>query len=171
MTLARFLLLAFFLLIASWLQASLSSQIAIFHARPDFVLTTMISVCILTGAANGMLLSTWGGFLTAVLAGYNYGSVLISRLVTGVLSGLLQGQIIQDSLFIPVITTFLGTWICEGVYFLMAPNLHFLHWWLRMVFGEALYNSILSIFIYRGLRLLNFGSPYENGYNPFIENW
>jgi rod shape-determining protein MreD len=162
-------LLVLFLLISSWFQAGLSSRMELLHARPDFVLTTLVCICILVGTTHGTLLSVWAGFLTAVLAGYNYGSVLISRLITGALSGALQQHIIQDNLIIPMVTVFLATWFSEGLYFLMAPNLHSLHWWLHMVLGESLYNAVLAVPIYFGLRALNYGAEAEHGFNPYIE--
>jgi rod shape-determining protein MreD len=161
--------LYFFLLLASWLQAALSTRIEVFHARPDFVLTTLVCICILVGTTHGTLLSVWAGFLTAVLAGYNYGSVLVSRLIIGTLSGTLQQHLIQDNIIIPPVTIFLATWLSETIYFLMAPNLHSLHWWSHMVLGESIYNAILSIPIYFGLRLLNYGAEAEQGFNPYME--
>jgi len=154
---------------ASWLQAGVSNRIAVFHARPDFVLTTLVCSSILIGSLYGTVLSVWGGFLTAVLAGYNYGSVMVSRLITGTLSGALQQHINQDNYIIPPIVVFLATWLTEGLYFLMAPNLHGLRWWGKMVVGESVYNAILSVPIYIGLRALKFGAESGYGFNPFIE--
>ncbi len=169
MTTARSLLLAAILLVASWLQAGLSARIALFHARPDFILTTLVCISVLIGNLYGTVQSLWAGFLTAVLAGFNYGSVMVSRLLTGFLCGSLQQHIIQDSPFIPLITVFLATWLCEGLYFLMAPNLHYLRWWTHMVLGESIYNSILSVPIYFGLRALKFGGEADDGFSPFVE--
>jgi rod shape-determining protein MreD len=169
MSFARSLLLYLMLLCASWLQAGLSSRIEILHARPDFVLTTLVCICILVGSLYGTAISVWAGFLTAVLAGINYGSVLVSRLITGALCGSLQQLVIQDVIVIPPIVVFLATWLAEGLYFLMAPNLHDLRWWLKMVLGESLYNAALAVPIYAGLRYLNYGAEANQAYNPFIE--
>jgi cell shape-determining protein MreD len=166
----RTFLLVIFLLISSWLQAAIASRIQIFHAEPDFVLTTLVCICILVGTVHGTMLSVWAGFLTSVLAGVNYGSIMVSRLVTGSLSGSVQRHIIQDNIFIPPTTLFVATWLTEGLYFLMAPNLQNLRWWTHMVLGQAIYNSVLSLPIYFGLRYLKFGAETEQGYNPFIEN-
>jgi rod shape-determining protein MreD len=170
MTTRQYWLLIAIILLSVWLQACLSNRISVLHGKPDFVLTTIVCIAVLTGTTNSVLLCVWGGFLTAVLAGFNYGSILISRLVTGAVAGLLRQHVIQDSIVVPPLTVFLATWICEGLYFLMAPNLHGVHWWLRMVLSESFYNSVLAVPIYFGLRLIRFGTNLEGAYNPFAEN-
>jgi rod shape-determining protein MreD len=156
-------LLIFILLVAAWLQASFANKLSIAHARPDFILVTAVCISIILGTIDSALYNIWAGFLTAVLAGINYGSIMLSRLATGCLGGLLRQHVIEDSVIVPPITIFIATWICSLLYFVMAPNLHTAKWWLHMVLLESLYNCGLSLPIYFILRRLHIGVSDNHG--------
>ena len=162
-------LLILSIVVAGWLQASWSSHIAILHSSPDFLMTLLVCLSLILGTVNATLYNVWATFLTCTLAGVNYGSILASRVLTGALAGSLRQHVIEDSPIVPLITVFLATWICESIYFIMAPNLHALRWWVRMVWGESLYNSAISIPVYFGLRWIGIGNDVQNGSNPFYD--
>jgi cell shape-determining protein MreD len=167
MTFGRGVLLALIFIVAAIAQGAWGWHAGILWARPDLLLIVAVCVGVLLGPVSGVFAGFGAGLMMAVLAGINYGSFFVSRVITGTLSGWLQGTVIRDSILVPPLTVFFATFLCEGLYFLMAPDLHHLRWWVRMVFGEALFNMVLSLPVYFGLRALGYGLDEDAlGYVP-----
>lgn len=164
MLLRRFFILLVLVLLAAVLQAGFSEDVTIGRAHPDFVLVVAACGGVLTGPVRATFTGLWAGLLTAILSDVNYGSLLVSRTVMGILAGWLHHHVIRDSIVVPPLVALAATAVAEIIYFLMAPS-HGITIWLRSVGGEALYNMALSFPIYFGLRAIGMGpepvSPFE----------
>ncbi|HEX5322579.1 MAG TPA: LytS/YhcK type 5TM receptor domain-containing protein [Capsulimonadaceae bacterium] len=164
MILRRFLILLGFILLAAVIQAGFGNDVSIIRAKPDLILVVTACGGVLTGPVRATLAGLWAGILTAALQPVNYGSILASRTVMGILAGWLHHHVIRDSIVVPPLVVLMGTISAEVIYFLMAPT-HNVHAWVRAVGGETLYNMALSFPVYFGLRALGMGpepvSPFE----------
>lgn len=164
MLLRRFFILIALVLFAAIIQAGYGHDLSVDRAQPDFILVVAICGGVLTGPVRATFTGLWAGLLTAVLSDINYGSLLVSRTAAGIFAGWLHNHVIRDSVVVPPLVVLGGTLIAEVIYFLMAPTRD-LHWWVRMVGGEALYNMALSFPVYFGLRAIGMGpepvSPFE----------
>lgn len=164
MLLRRFIVLLFLVLVAAIVQAGFSEDITIGRAHPDFILVFALCGGVLTGPVRATFAGLWAGLLTAILCDVNFGSLLASRTLAGILAGWLHHHVIRNSVVVPPLVALAGTLAAECIYYLMAPS-HDLRIWLRSVGGEALYNMALSFPIYFGLRAIGMGpepvSPFE----------
>ncbi len=122
MTFVRLLIVTAFLAFAAVLQMTASFSVAIGPARPDFVLTTLCCASVLVNYESGAAAGVWAGQLMAAVVGVNYGSFLVSRALTGAFCGWLNQRFLRDDFLVPPLVTFGATFVCEGIYFLMAPT-------------------------------------------------
>src|SRR5579883_1807411 len=156
MILRRFLLLLTFVLVAAILQAGFGNDVSVMKAKPDLILVVAACGGVLTGPVRATLTGLWAGILTASLSPVNYGSILVSRTLMGILAGWLHHHVIRDSIIVPPLVVLVGTVTAEVIYFLMAPT-HNIHAWAKLLGGEILYNMALSFPIYFGLRAIGMG--------------
>jgi LytS/YehU family sensor histidine kinase len=139
------------------LQAVCGPLVQIHGARPDFVVVFIACCGALSGPIGGMAAGFWGGLLSAALVDTYSGSLLVSRLASGAVCGWLQQMVVRDSLVVPPLVTLAGTLAAEAVTLVMTPESR-AHGWIRVLFGAALYNMVLSIPAWLLLRKLGLSS-------------
>lgn len=157
---ARQVMLAAFLIwIAAVLQGRVAHAIAIRGAQPDLPLVVLSGCALLVGSLRGTMLGFWAGLLAAASFSASYGSAFAGRIVTGAFAGSLGSSLIRSNLLVPPLVAFAATLLAEAVGTLIAPSLavHHLRRWLIQTGGEVLYNTVLALPIYLGLRLCRIG--------------
>ena len=138
------------------LQSVLGEKYAIAGARPDLLTATAIVAALFCDANGGAAAGFFAGMLLASLAAPphgGFGSLIVSRTLTGFGVGWLEARIFRDNALLAVVLVALGTALAEVLFFLFAPQPNILHW-LRAVGGTALYNGVLALPLYLLLRRL-----------------
>ena len=93
---------AIFALIASILQSTVLSHIAIFNAIPDLALGIVVYCAYINGSMTGQLSGFFSGIFSDFLSAAPIGLNSLIRTVTGVLTGLLKGAFFLDFLLLPM---------------------------------------------------------------------
>ena len=152
-------LAAFLLWLAAVLQGRVAHAMAFRGAQPDLPLVFLCACAILVGSLRGSVLGFWAGLLAAASFPAMYGSLFASRIVAGAFCGSLGSSLIRANLFVPPLVTLAASLLAEGVCTLIAPNpaLHHLRRWGMQTGGEVLYNTVLALPVYLGLRLCRIG--------------
>ncbi|MDI3311411.1 MAG: rod shape-determining protein MreD [Thermoanaerobacterium sp.] len=134
------------------LQTTLMKYIAILGVKPDALLILVISFSLLNGTGESITLSLFGGILVDVLFNNAIGFVTISLLIVAYLTGVLSKNVFKESTFVAFVFVFLGTILYNLImifsmllmkYDLNPPYL------LNVVIVQSVYNSLITIFIYR----------------------
>jgi rod shape-determining protein MreD len=92
-----------FALIASILQSTLLSHIAIFRAVPDLALGIIVYCAYINGSMTGQLSGFFSGILSDLLSAAPLGLNSLIRTLVGVLTGLLKGAFFLDFLLAPMV--------------------------------------------------------------------
>ncbi|HHV74054.1 MAG TPA: rod shape-determining protein MreD [Thermoanaerobacterium sp.] len=134
------------------LQATLMKYIAILGVKPDALLILVIAFSLLNGTGESITLSLFGGILVDVLFNNAIGFVTISLLIVAYLTGILSKNVFRESTFVAFVFVFLGTILYNLIMiFSMLLMKYELNpsYLLNVVIIQSVYNSIITIFIYR----------------------
>lgn len=140
------------------LQATVFRYLAILGVKPDVLLILIISFALLNGINEGIVLSLFGGLLEDILFNNAIGFVAISLLIVAYLSGLLGKNVFKENTFVAFVFVFLGTILYNLIMvfsmllmkYELNPSLLF-----NIIIVQAVYNSIITIFVYRYLVKFN----------------
>jgi len=141
-------------LLAAIAQAVYADAMHIRGARPDFLTATTVICALFCDANVGAGLGFLAGLLMASLTSppkSGFGSLIVSRTLIGFGVGWLEERIYRDNGLLAVILVGVGTLLTEGVYFILSPQRHLVHW-ASSVVGTTLCNLILAYPLYLLLR-------------------
>lgn len=139
---------------AAGLQGNLPAVISIWGAKPDLVLVVLISYSLAADPAFGAGLGFVAGLVHGSFVGFSLGSFIVTRTITGFLSGLVTTRLFSENLLVPALSAVWLTVVCEALFLLGNPRPD-LGITLRKVAGECLGNAILTLLIQFALRHLD----------------
>jgi len=142
------------LIAAAGLQGNLPAAISIWGAKPDLVLVVLISYSLAADPAFGAGLGFVAGLVHGSFVGFSLGSFIVTRTITGFLSGLVTARLFSENLLVPALSAVWLTVVCEVLFLLSNPRPD-LGIALRKVAGECLSNAILTLLIQFALRHLD----------------
>lgn len=128
--------------------------LASFHLPviPDLILIMTISYGLLRGSQHGLNFGIGAGFFVDLLSGNIIGVQALSKMFAGFVSGFMEKNIFKDSLLVPAITVFAGTFVCELFNVIMFNAFKANHdiWYNLLVSIPlmALLNALLAPLIY-----------------------
>ena len=151
---ARTVRLCVALLVAALVQLAFAGSLSIRGVRPDLLLATSLLISMFSDANGGAALGFFAGLIHACFAAPplgGFGSLLFSRTLVCFGVGWLEERIYRDNGLLAVVLVGLGTLLAEGVFFVLSPQRHLVHW-ARSVGGMTLYNVLLAYPLYLLLR-------------------
>ncbi|MCL2066085.1 MAG: rod shape-determining protein MreD [Treponema sp.] len=98
-----------FCLLASLLQSTLFSYIALFRAVPDLALCIVVYTAYVNGSMSGQVSGFFSGLLLDLMSAGPLGLNCFIRTLMGALAGLLKGNFFLDFFFLPMILCALAT--------------------------------------------------------------
>ena len=151
---ARAVRLSTALIAAALVQLAFVPILGIRGAHPDLLLATALLSAMFSEANGGAALGFFAGLIHACFAAPaagGFGSLLFSRTLVCFGVGWLEERIYRDNGLLAVGLVGLGTLLTEGVFFVLAPQRHLVHW-ARSVGGTTLYNAVFAYPLYLLLR-------------------
>jgi len=140
------------------LQAAVAPHMAIMGAEPDIILIVTALYGFTFGPTIGALVGFSGGLLGDLLAGPHVGLGLISKSIVGFFAGMVQKTIFVENILLPMLAIFVATWLNEFVYvgflFLFGDVFPIKQVVLQVVLPSAIYNAVLTPFVYVATRRL-----------------
>ena len=106
-------------------------------ARLDLPLIVVISSGLLCGWREGAVLGLAAGWLSGVVASYNLGSFMVSRLIVGGVSGAFDRRFSRDNPLAPSLCMAGGTLLAHLIFGVMSPS-DLAQPWLRLLCTVAL---------------------------------
>lgn len=151
------------------LESTFFQYISVFGIKPDVALVIITTVAILQGKDMGIVTGVASGMLQDIIFGKPIGISAFSYMVAGYVVGLNSEKIFKENLIVPVIFTTAATLIkyAVTVFYLYAIQLNFslLSYIRSTVLPEAVYNCIISVFIYKGLHILFHKKFVQEGFS------
>lgn len=141
------------LILALTLQTALAPDISPWGLIPDLVLMVVMSYGLLKGPIYGMTLGFIGGFVTDFIGGGILGVNALSKMIIGLLCGVLEKTIFKDNLLVPAVAAAIVTVLQDLLIFLVMVSFGskqpLIHHMIRYTFPLVVYHMILAPFIYR----------------------
>ncbi|ADH60611.1 rod shape-determining protein MreD [Thermoanaerobacter mathranii subsp. mathranii str. A3] len=151
----KYLLLALLIV----LQSTLFRFIDIFGVKPDAVFMVVLSFSLLNGPWEAVYLSLFAGIIQDILFNNALGVTTFSLLIVSYLTGLLSKSVFKESSFVAFVFVFLGTLLYNLITMfsmvLMKYQFNFLLDFVNIAMIQALYNSIITVFVYKYLVSFN----------------
>ena len=151
------LLALLFICLALILQSTLFSIISVGGVKPDLSLIILVFISYRKGHVVGQLTGFFTGFIEDIISLSPLGFHSLIKTIIGFLYGYLQGRIVIDVIFIPVLfvtiaTLFklLSSWIISLFFSITEVKIYFFH--LNTLI-EIAYNAILAPFVFTFLNL------------------
>ncbi len=132
---------------AALVQMVWANSMAIYGARPNFIILLISLEAMFCSANGGSILGFSGGLIYAIIAAPSnsgFGSLVVSGSVVGFCIGWLDNRIFRDNILLAMSLAGAGSLLFEVLFFLLAPQPH-LNRWITHVWLTPIYNSILAI--------------------------
>lgn len=144
------------------LQSTLYQYIAIFDVIPNTNLILIILISLFTNKKIGGITGLIVGLLQDILFGSILGIHGLVYFTIGYIIGMINSSVSKDSAVASFLLTFLATIFANilflFIYYFLALNITFIQMLKDIAIIEAIYNAILSIFLYKTIKKL-FISP------------
>ena len=113
----------------------------------NLALTSLLVASLYGEAVQGCRFGLFMGILEASFAARYVGSIIVSRVIAGVVIGSLEERVFRDNVFIAALTAAVGTLATESLFFLIAPQPHVARWFTG-IGVETVLNGILGMLVF-----------------------
>lgn len=135
------------------LQTTIFQHLRIFGIVPNTTLIILVCIAVLKGKKVGSFIGLITGFVQDILFFNVIGINALIYFIIGYLIGSINDKIYKDSSFMPFVLTAVSTVFYHLVYsffmYFLTVNYSYLYLIRKIIFVELIYNSLLSIFIYK----------------------
>lgn len=154
----RKLILFFIFVISFALQSTVFQYISIMGIKPNLMLILIISISLLKDKKVGGYVGLSAGLLQDILFGNVIGINGLIYFLIGYTVGLFNGSMFKGNPLVPFLVTFISTIFSNIMYFIFyyfsSADITFVRMLTNIALIEAIYNSILSVFIFILIRRL-----------------
>lgn len=137
------------------LQSTILPNINIFGILPNTGLIIIVAIALLRGSKAGSIVGLIIGFLQDIFFSPVIGVNPLIYFFIGYSIGMAENKLSKDNILIPFILTAIATIFYHLFYFLsmyfLGHNISFVVFFKKVVLFEMIYNSILSMLLYKGL--------------------
>lgn len=137
------------------LQSTVFNYIEVFGIKPNLVIVFIVAVSLLRGSGEGMTVGFFAGLSQDLLFGRTIGLYALLGLYLGLGIGSLNRRLYRENYVVVIFFTFVSTVVYElvvylshGLRALFSGSLDILYALRAVILPEAVYNSIVSIFLY-----------------------
>ena len=149
MKIIAYTILIFF---AVLIQSSLGTSISIYGVKPNITIALIVIVGLMRGNIEGAVVGFFCGLMQDSVSGTLIGFYALLGLYLGFGIGSINKKLYRENILIAIFLTFVSTVVYEYLAyvlstFLKAP-LGFIYPMTKVILPEAIYNSVISIFIF-----------------------
>jgi len=151
----KILVYALCILLIVVLQSTLLHYIKIYNVKPNLLIIFIVAVALLRGNIEGAVVGFFSGLLQDMLFGEIIGFYALLGMYLGLIVGSVYRRLYRENVLLVVFFTFVSTVVYEGlVYFLnlfkaiIDGQADILFAVRDVILPEAVYNSVVSIFVY-----------------------
>ncbi|WP_010251445.1 rod shape-determining protein MreD [Acetivibrio cellulolyticus] len=134
------------------IQSTLGSSMSVYGVKPNIILVVIVIVGLLRNNIEGAIVGFFCGLLQDSVSGMVIGFYTLLGLYLGLVIGSINKKLYRENILIAVFFTFLSTIVYEYlVYFLntfLRRPLGFIYPMQNVILPEAIYNSVISIFVF-----------------------
>jgi len=133
-------------------QSTVLDNIAIYNVKPNLLMVFIVSVALLGSNVEGAVVGFICGLVQDMVSGGPIGFYALLGLYLGFAIGSINERLYRENVLVTIIVTFISTVVYEfSVYFLSyfeKGSLQLVYPFTHVILPEAVYNSVVSIFIF-----------------------
>lgn len=149
----RYFIIAIIVLANFILESTILQHISLFGVVPNTSLVIIVCISILSGKKTGSVLGLILGSLQDMLFYDVIGVHALIYFIIGYTIGLTDKKVFKENLFLPFVFTALSTFAFHISYYVfmyfLSIDIDLIKFIKNVVIIESIYNSLLSIFIYK----------------------
>lgn len=139
------------------IELGLSNILGLNSVKPDLLLIVVICMAFISGTEEGTIAGFAGGLIKDVFSAHFLGINALVKTLIGYIAGVIKDKIFsQHIIWIVAIATFIFTFINNFIIYYLLNALHtgydFAIILKNFVFSQAIINTILSPFIFIGIK-------------------
>ncbi|GAV21670.1 rod shape-determining protein MreD [Carboxydothermus pertinax] len=142
----------FYFLLFYLISETVFSRLAVNGIKPDLILILTVILSFLYGPPRGAFFGMLGGLVEDLYSGRFVGLNTLVKMITGFLAGVLEGKVYPENWWFPGVIVFVLTFIKDFFYVsflnLLGIKISLVEAFTGMMPGEAVYNFLLTPFIY-----------------------
>ena len=146
------------------IQSTVLDYIKVFNVKPNLLIIFIISVALLSNNIEGAIIGFCTGLSQDIVSGKVLGFYSLLGLYLGLIIGSVNKRLYRENVLIIVFFTFIATVVYETVVcvtnIFTNGQIYFLYSLRNLILPEAIYNSIVSIFIY--IFIIKLQDRFEN---------
>jgi rod shape-determining protein MreD len=147
------------LLVIALLQTSAMPSLSLSGVMPDLMLLVVVSWSLLRGTREGLLWALGGGLLLDLLSGGPFGVAVVSLVLSSVIIGMGELNVVRDSLWLPLVASVLATVVYDLAYWAVLQvtgrSLHTVYTLLRVMGPGMMLNALAMYPTYWATRWLS----------------
>lgn len=155
----KVLFYAIFLFLLLLLQSTLLGYVSIYNVKPNLLIIFVISVALLRGDKEGAIVGFITGMLIDMASGKILGFYALLGLYLGLAVGTLNKRLYRDNFLVILFFTFVSTILYESTVHIlstfMTGNIDIVRTLPTKILPEAIYNSMVSFFIFAIVKRMN----------------
>lgn len=149
----RVFVVAMIVIINFLIQSTILQYFRVLDILPNTSLLVVVVFSILWGKKRGATIGFFVGLLQDILLGSMIGTNSLIYMTIGYSIGIFEKNIYKDNYLTPVFFTIIATVIYHLIYYVIMymtyNTLNIFLLFRKIIFLEGIYNSFLSIFVYR----------------------
>lgn len=134
------------------LQSTWLGYVEIHGIKPNLIVITTISYALIRGKEEGAVYGVFAGMLLDIMGGKIIGIFAIMGMYLGLIVGWLHSRFYKENYILPALLTVGGTFIYNFIYYFFGYFIYGndqITWYLgNYIIPEAIYNGLISIFVY-----------------------
>ncbi len=155
----RFLIITIEIIICFLLQTTVFQWFALAKAVPNLLLILTVSVGLMRGRTEGLIV----GFFSGLMIDFCYGSIIglygFIYMIIGYLNGYSNKIFEKDDLTIPIVLIGASDLLYFFMYYvfkyLLQGKLNIFYYFMRLGLPEIVYTLLISILMYKFLNIIN----------------
>lgn len=155
----KVLFYAIFLFLLLLLQSTLLGYVSIYNVKPNLLIIFVISVALLRGDKEGAIVGFITGMFIDMASGKILGFYALLGLYLGLAVGTLNKRLYRDNFLVILFFTFVSTILYESTVHIlstfMTGNIDIVRTLPTKILPEAIYNSMVSFFIFAIVKRMN----------------
>lgn len=146
------------------LQSTVLDYIKVFGVKPNLLIIFIISVALLSNNVEGAITGFFAGLSQDIVSGKVLGFYSLLGLYLGLIVGSVNKRLYRENVLIIVFFTFISTVVYElavcCINIFTNGQIAFVYSLRNIILPEAIYNSLVSIFIY--IFVIKMQDKFEN---------
>lgn len=152
-------------------QVTFLNFVSIFGIKPNLIIILIVSISLLEGRVQGAAIGFFSGLCLDAVVGIALGIQALFGMLLGLVFGNINKRLFKENILVMAVCTFFSTILYEAAVaittYLVKQKIDIYMTFKTIILPEAVINSILGLFIFLFIILINRKMFYSEGKNKY----